>query len=120
MRKASNAEPVRVAALEGKARQGGASAAGETTRSLRSSAATGNNSSRSGGGPVSRRAGNGGVRTDGQETVPPEGRKSSFTLWLWVAGGFLLLVIAWTIMFTVAHSAKIESVPLTTSGGKSR
>ena len=86
MTKASNAEPDRVAALEGTARQGGADVAGETTLSLRSNAAT-----------------------------PDD--KSSLVLWLWVAGGFLLLVIAWTVMFTAAHSAKIESVPLATNGG---
>ena len=47
---------------------------------------------------------------------PPEG--NSRTLWLWVIGGFLLLSIAWTVLFTVAHSAKIESVPTPTKGGK--
>ena len=40
------------------------------------------------------------------------------SLWLWVAAGFLLLGITWSIMFTAAHSAKIESVPLATSPGK--
>ena len=47
--------------------------------------------------------------------APRNDRKAS--LWLWVAGAFLLLVLAWTVMFTVARSAKIQSVPLTTSGG---
>ena len=40
------------------------------------------------------------------------------TLWLWVAAGFLLLGIIWSIMFTLARAAKIESVPLATSPGK--
>ena len=120
MRKASSAETDRVAALEGTARQGGASSVGETTLSLCSNAATGNNSSRSFGGPVSRRAvDNRSVsRADGQETVTPTDHKSSLGLWLWVAGAFLLLVVAWTVMFTAARSAKIESVPRTTKGGR--
>ena len=74
----------------------------------------------SGGGPVSRRATKGASRADGQETVPPVNNKSSFTLWLWVTGAFLILVVAWTVMFKVAHAAKIQSVPLTTSGGGTR
>lgn len=82
-----------------------------------------------GGGPVSpfdklracgRRAGNGGMRAGGQETVPPADRKSSLGLWLWVAGAFLLLVVAWVVMFTAARSAKIESVPRATTGGGTR
>ena len=40
------------------------------------------------------------------------------SLWLWVAGGFLLLAIVWTVLFTVARSAKIESVPLAAQPGK--
>ncbi len=40
------------------------------------------------------------------------------SLWLWVAAGFLLLGLIWSIMFTVARSAKIESVPLAASPGK--
>lgn len=39
-------------------------------------------------------------------------------LWLWVAGGFLVLAIMWAILLTVAHSAKIESVPLAAQPGK--
>lgn len=49
-----------------------------------------------------------------------EKSKSAAGLWLWVAGAFLLLLLAWTVMFKVARSAKIESVPLTTSGGGTR
>ena len=49
-------------------------------------------------------------------STPPEG--NSRTLWLWVIGGFLLLSMAWTVMFTVAHSAKIESVPPPAKGGR--
>ena len=48
----------------------------------------------------------------------PRNDRGSVTLWLWVAGGFLLLAIAWTALFTVAHSVKIESVPRTTKGGR--
>lgn len=45
---------------------------------------------------------------------------SARSLWLWVAAGFLLLAIGWTVLFTVARSAKIESVPGPTQGGKAR
>ena len=81
-----------------------------------------------GGGPVSRWAVDG-VSPVGATLVAtsPESRASSLpqkgnslTLWLWVAGGFLLLAIGWAVLFTVAHSAKIESVPLSTSGGGTR
>ena len=41
-------------------------------------------------------------------------------MWLWVAGGFLLMAIAWTTMFMVAHSVKIETVPHPTAGGGAR
>lgn len=90
-----------VAALEGAARQRGASSAVEPTLSLRSSAATRN-------GDLA-----GLLRHD-----VPRNDKSSLTLWLWVSVGFLLLLIAWVVLFTVARSAKIESVPRTTRGGR--
>lgn len=41
-------------------------------------------------------------------------------LWLWVGAAFLLLILAWAALFTVARSAKIEAVPLTTQGGGTR
>ena len=43
---------------------------------------------------------------------------SDRSLWLWVAGGFLLLAIGWAVLFTVARSARIESVPLAPQPGK--
>jgi hypothetical protein len=46
-------------------------------------------------------------------------KRTGLTLWLWVAGAFLLLGLGWTILFRVAHSAHIESVPLATKGGRS-
>jgi len=94
MKKGSSAEPDRVAASEGAARQGGAFAASEAALSLRANAAAGKIT------PVSQ--------------TP----KGAVGLWLWVAGAFLLLLIAWTVMFTVARSAKIQSVPRTTQGGR--
>lgn len=39
---------------------------------------------------------------------------SGRSLWLWVLGGFILLSVAWAVMFTVARSARIETVPLAT------
>ena len=81
------------------------------------------------GRPVARRAVD--IRADGQAPVPREDGKSSLSpdlrsaesargLWLWVSAGFLLLLIAWVVLFSVARSAKIESVPLSTSGGATR
>jgi len=55
-----------------------------------------------------------------RRVVSPDDKTSSFILWPWVAGCFLLLVIAWAVMFAAARSAKIESVPLATQGGKTR
>ena len=63
-----------------------------------------------------------GVAAEKQSVCSDARRRSANAagLWLWVAGAFLLLVIAWTVMFRVARSAKIESVPLSTSGGATR
>jgi hypothetical protein len=49
-------------------------------------------------------------------TEAPTIRQSELVipLWLWVAAGFLLLAVAWSVLFTVARSAKVESVPLAT------
>jgi len=43
---------------------------------------------------------------------------SSLSLWLWVATGFLFLAVLWSIMFTAARSANVQSVPLVTKGAK--
>jgi len=75
-------------------------------------------------------------RADGSSSSPvgatlvatsPESRASTLPqksgsrgLWLWVAAGFLLLTIGWTVLFSVAHAAKIQTVPLSTSGGGTR
>lgn len=40
------------------------------------------------------------------------------SLWLWVAGAFCVLILVWVVLFTVAHRAKVESVPLATKGGR--
>lgn len=45
-------------------------------------------------------------------------KRARLVLWLAVAGAFLLLGLGWTILFRVAHSAHIESVPLATKGGR--
>ena len=39
-------------------------------------------------------------------------------LWLWVAAAFCVLILAWAVFFKVAHSAKVETVPLATKGGR--
>lgn len=64
-----------------------------------------------GEGPDSRRA------ADEQELVPPVKNGSSRSLWLWVGAAFLLLVLAWTALFTAARMSKVESVPLAARGG---
>lgn len=50
--------------------------------------------------------------------APPAGARVRSSLWLWVAGAFLVLAIVWTVLFTVAHSAKVEQVPLAPRGGR--
>ena len=47
-----------------------------------------------------------------QAENPPAPAKGSLSLWLWVGGGFLLMVLAWVVLFSVARSAKVESVPM--------
>ena len=42
----------------------------------------------------------------------------SGSLWLGVATVFLLLALAWSVLFTVARSTKVESVPLAPRGGR--
>lgn len=44
-------------------------------------------------------------------------RYQSRSLWLWVAAGFLLLAAVWAVMFTAAHRAQVQSVPLAGSNG---
>ncbi len=44
---------------------------------------------------------------------------SARSLWLWVAAGFLLLALAWTVLFSVARATRVESVPLAHKGGRS-
>lgn len=38
-------------------------------------------------------------------------------LWLCVGGAFAALVVAWVVLFKVARSANIQSVPPATQGG---
>lgn len=47
-------------------------------------------------------------------TLPRGGARR---LWLAVAAGFVLLGIAWAILFTAAHRAQVQSVPLVESNG---
>jgi hypothetical protein len=42
----------------------------------------------------------------------------SFSLWLWVAAGFLFLAVLWTGMFLAARQADSRTVPLATNGGR--
>ena len=60
------------------------------------------------------------LESPAQAPALPKTDRSAMGLWLWVSAGFLLLVIVWTILFTVARSAKIETIPVPTQGGKAR
>ena len=56
------------------------------------------------------------------EQAPPLQGKSdrgpAILLWLAVTLGFLLLIGAWYVLFKVAHSAQVKTVPLATQGGR--
>ena len=60
------------------------------------------------------------ARADGVTLTKIRHSEFVIPLMLWVCAGFLLLALAWTVLFTVAHSTKVESVPLTTKGGGTR
>jgi hypothetical protein len=49
----------------------------------------------------------------------PLAAASDRSLWLWVSAGFLLLGMLWAILFMVAHSAQVKSVPIIKAGGRS-
>ena len=44
---------------------------------------------------------------------------SARSLWLWVSAGFLVLALAWGVLFFVARLTQVESVPLVHQGGAS-
>lgn len=44
--------------------------------------------------------------------------KSDLKLWAFVAGGFALLALAWTAMFTAASKMPVQTVPLVTTEGR--
>ena len=44
---------------------------------------------------------------------------SAWSLWLWVAAGFLFLGLLWTGMFMAAKHADTRTVPLATTEAKS-
>lgn len=41
------------------------------------------------------------------------------SLWLWVSAAFLVLVLAWGVLFVAARLTRVESVPLARKGGAS-
>jgi len=53
-----------------------------------------------------------------QPIVDNRAGRSGFTLWLWVAAGFLFLAILWTAIFIAARQADTRTVPLATKGGR--
>jgi hypothetical protein len=42
---------------------------------------------------------------------------ANWTLWLWVAGGFLFLSLLWTGMFIASRHADTRTVPTAKTGG---
>ena len=59
------------------------------------------------------------MRKESNAESRENGETGGRSLWLWVAGGFLLLALAWGAMFTVARATKVESVPLVTKETRS-
>lgn len=45
-------------------------------------------------------------------------RNRAFSLWAWVAGAFLVSLLAWVVMFKAAQSANVQSVPLAPKGAR--
>ena len=39
-------------------------------------------------------------------------------LWIWVGGAFLVMLAAWTVMFTVASQNHVQDVPLATRANR--
>ena len=73
------------------------------------------------------RMNNPGANSSGGATLvatPHESRASTLpqnstrSLWLWVGGAFAVLILVWAVLFTVARSAKVETVPLATKGAR--
>ena len=56
--------------------------------------------------------------TDAPPAPAHQPAAQSGSLWLGVATVFLLLALAWSVLFTVARSTKVESVPLAPRGGR--
>jgi hypothetical protein len=50
------------------------------------------------------------------DPVPAGTRQSGLSLWVPVTMAFCLLLFAWAVFIKVAHSARVESVPLATKG----
>ena len=62
-----------------------------------------------------------GAPLDGARAAPAGRRQATplrSSLWLWVAGAFLVSLLAWVVLFKAAHSARIESVPLAPKGAR--
>ena len=45
-------------------------------------------------------------------------RSRALSLWAWVAGAFLVSLLAWVVMFKAAQSANVQSVPLAPKGAR--
>lgn len=52
------------------------------------------------------------------DRIAPPAKPRGLSLWVWVAGAFLVSLLAWVVLFKAAHSARIESVPLAPKGAR--
>ncbi len=43
---------------------------------------------------------------------------SGYSLWLWVAGAFLVSLLAWAVLFKAAQHARVQPVPLAPKGAR--
>jgi hypothetical protein len=50
--------------------------------------------------------------SDPDSPAPVPGDRS---LWIWVGSGFLVLLIAWSVLFTIASRNRVQDVPLKTA-----
>ena len=53
-----------------------------------------------------------------QPTPESQAARAGWTLWLWVAAGFLFLSLLWTGMFIASRHADTRTVPVPNHGGR--
>jgi hypothetical protein len=50
--------------------------------------------------------------------IAPSAKNRGLSLWVWVAGAFLVSLLAWVVMFKAAQSANVQAVPLAPKGAR--